>query len=95
MATRSSILAQEIPWTEEPGGLQSMELQELDRTWQTKPSPPSTRQLYYCTEIMILNTLCEMQFRASEEKEIAFNWSNLESCIWVLIGWKNFDNCRQ
>ena len=27
MATRSSILAWEIPWTEEPGGLQSMGLQ--------------------------------------------------------------------
>ena len=26
MATQSSILAWEIPWTEEPGGLQSMEL---------------------------------------------------------------------
>ena len=26
MATHSSILAQEIPWTEEPGGLQSMGL---------------------------------------------------------------------
>ena len=26
MATHSSILAQRIPWTEEPGGLQSMEL---------------------------------------------------------------------
>ena len=26
-ATYSSILAWEIPWTEEPGGLQSMELQ--------------------------------------------------------------------
>ena len=25
MATHSSILAWEIPWTEEPGGLQSME----------------------------------------------------------------------
>ena len=24
IATRSSILAQEIPWTEKPGGLQSM-----------------------------------------------------------------------
>ncbi len=30
MATHSSILAWEIPWTEEPGGLQSMGLQELD-----------------------------------------------------------------
>ena len=27
MATHSSILAWKIPWTEEPGGLQSMELQ--------------------------------------------------------------------
>ena len=27
-----SILAWEIPWTEEPGGLQSMGLQELDIT---------------------------------------------------------------
>ena len=28
MATCSSILAWEIPWTEEPGGLQSMGLQK-------------------------------------------------------------------
>ena len=28
MATDSSILAWEIPWTEEPGGLQSMELKK-------------------------------------------------------------------
>ena len=27
-----SILAREIPWTEEPGGLQTMGLQELDTT---------------------------------------------------------------
>ena len=30
MATHSSILAWEIPWTKEPGGLQSMGSQELD-----------------------------------------------------------------
>ena len=29
MATDSSILAWRIPWTEEPGGLQSMELQRV------------------------------------------------------------------
>ena len=29
MATHSSILAGKIPWTEEPGGLQSMELQRV------------------------------------------------------------------
>ena len=32
MATYSSILAWRISWTEEPGGLQSMESQELDTT---------------------------------------------------------------
>ena len=30
MATHSSILAQRIPWTEEPGRLQSMGSQESD-----------------------------------------------------------------
>ena len=34
MATHFSILAQEISWTEEPGGLQSMESQESDMTQQ-------------------------------------------------------------
>ena len=29
MATQSSILAWRIPWTEEPGGLQSMGLQRV------------------------------------------------------------------
>ena len=29
MATHSSILAWRIPWTEEPGGLQSIELQRV------------------------------------------------------------------
>ena len=32
IATHSSILAWRVPWTEEPGGLQSMGSQELDTT---------------------------------------------------------------
>ena len=32
MGTHSSILAWEIPWIEEPGRLQSMKSQELDKT---------------------------------------------------------------
>ena len=35
MATHSSILAWRIPWTEEPGGLQSMGSQESDMTEAT------------------------------------------------------------
>ena len=36
MATHSSILAWEIPWTEEPGRLQSMELQRVIHNLVTK-----------------------------------------------------------
>ena len=33
MATRSSILAWAIPWTEAPGGLQPGEVQRVGRGW--------------------------------------------------------------
>ena len=33
MATHSSILAWRIPWTEDPGGLQSMEFQGAEHNW--------------------------------------------------------------
>ena len=35
MATHSSILAWRIPWTEEPGGLHSMESQRVGHNWAT------------------------------------------------------------
>ena len=35
MATHSSILAWRIPWTEEPGGLQSMGSQRVGHNWVT------------------------------------------------------------
>ena len=43
-ATHSSILAGIIPWTEEPGGLESMGSKELD---MTKPARSSTLALIY------------------------------------------------
>ena len=36
MATHSGILAWEIPWTEEPGGLQSMALERMKHNLATK-----------------------------------------------------------
>ena len=36
IATRSSTLAWEIPWTEEPGRLQSMGSQRVRHDWETK-----------------------------------------------------------
>ena len=43
MATHSSVLAWETPWTEEPGGLQSMALQR----GQTQLSDKHLKQLLY------------------------------------------------
>ena len=40
MATDSSILAWRIPWTEEPGGLQSTGLQKVRHYLPTKLPPP-------------------------------------------------------
>ena len=40
MAIHSSILAWRIPWTEEPGGLQSMGLQRIRHDWMTNLSFP-------------------------------------------------------
>ena len=37
-ATHSSTLAWRIPWTEEPGGLQSMGSQRVEHAWVTKHS---------------------------------------------------------
>ena len=40
MATHSSILAWEIPWTEETGGLQSMGLQRVGHNLATNTTLP-------------------------------------------------------
>ena len=44
MSTHSSILAWEIPWTEEPGGLQSMGLQRIGHDLVTKQQEVSWGQ---------------------------------------------------
>ena len=38
MATHSGIVAWKIPWTEEPGGLQSMGLQRIGHDWVPRPT---------------------------------------------------------
>ena len=49
MATHSSICAWRIPWTEEPGRLQSIGLQELDVTEETEHASKQTNMacLYF------------------------------------------------
>ena len=47
MATHSSILAWRIPWTEEPGGLQSMGSQRVRTTAQVSTAQHSTEPTTY------------------------------------------------
>ena len=50
MATHSNILVWEIPWTEEPEGLQSMGSERVGHNLATKPPPPtSAKSLYIST----------------------------------------------
>ena len=45
MAIQSSILAWEIPWTEEPGGLQYMDRRESDTTEVTQLAHTVVQQM--------------------------------------------------
>ena len=50
MATHSSILAWEIPWTGKPGGPQSMRFQGVRHDLATKPPP---NLMSYSAEVII------------------------------------------
>ena len=53
MANHSSILAWRIPWTKEPGGLQSMESQRVGYDWATNTH---TQSLWKVLELTILQS---------------------------------------
>ena len=57
MATHTSILAWEIPWTEEPGGLQSVGLQRVRHDLVTKPPQQTLRAYNPCFD---LPTTCSL-----------------------------------
>ena len=64
MATHCSILAWRIPWTEEPGRLQSMELQRVRRNWVTNTRP----------SLIPSFVLSPWQNICSEEEDINKHW---------------------
>ena len=61
MATHSSILAWKIPWTEEPGRLQSMGLQKVSQDWAIEHSrwQLSAFKLYIYSFVHWLKSLLE------------------------------------
>ena len=56
MATHSSILAWRIPWTEEPGGLQSTRSQRVGHDWATSHTHTHTRTSHtdeHCSALIL------------------------------------------
>ena len=67
MATHSRILAWKIPWTEEPGGLQSMGGKELDKTMHTHTSCFRGRGYFLCLQV-----LCSLKYFASHQSNSCY-----------------------
>ena len=60
MATHSSLLAWRIPWTEEPGGLQSTGLQRVGHDWATSHTLTHTN-LQMVTAAMKVKDACSLE----------------------------------
>ena len=78
MATHSSILAWRIPWTEEPGRLQSMESQRAGHDWVTNNSNN------YCSQSSAPWILCIQQ---THSRELPF-----KQMSWICVGRQHFNN---
>jgi len=77
MATRSNGLAWKIPWTEEPGELQSLELQRAGQDSATKP-PQKT--VVFCNK----HKMRSPDIYSSLEASLTFCVSALLSLKWRL-----------
>ena len=79
MATHSSILAWEIPWTEEPGGLQWMGSQRVRHKWAWRPFHELLLGLDYYYYIIVVHSLSRVQL--FETPRIAAHQAPLSSII--------------
>ena len=92
MATHSSILAWEIPWTEKPGGLQAMGLQRVGNDWVTEHAyvgrgqgcckTSCTGQLP-ATKYLAQNVNCDTPEKSRNRYEMpAKRWARIHGCPW-------------
>ena len=86
MATHSSILAWRIPWTEEPGGLQSMGSQRVGHNWATFIS--------LCLLLLLLSRFSRVRLCATPEMEahqapLSLGFFKARTLEWVAISFSN------
>ena len=77
MANSSSMLAWEIPWTEEPGGLQSMGCQESDITEQLTLSDDCFCLLSVESHIYYHNSMCIQGKPCRNFPDVSLNFRRL------------------
>ena len=79
MANHSSILAWKIPWTEEPGRLQSMASQRIGHSLSTKP-PPRPRLMQNSGSVFLERT----ELQAMDECVILWVIGQQEKTLFAL-----------
>ena len=80
MATHSSVLAWRIPWTEEPGGIQSMGLQRVGHDWATNTHTLcSQRAFLHKNSLRIFDTSRNSEKIERKHTLWPFPWKTLHS----------------
>ena len=82
MATHSRILAWRIPWTEEPGGLQSMGSQNVRHNWVTK------QQIVYFPKLKYLSLVSSSSLIYDMAQMVNCLSTMGETWLWSL-GWED------
>ena len=71
LATHSSTVAWEIPWTEEPGGLQSMGSLESDMTYQLNNNKSTKYPNHYAVHLKLTRYMSITSQKTKESNQIS------------------------
>ena len=79
-----------IPWTEEPGGLQSMGSERIRHNWSTNTRLPHTSYIHTCSNPMIFSKVTEVYKNIFRALDLMFYWFPL---ILLLLFLFSSDRC--
>ena len=87
MATHSSLLAWRIPWTEEPGGLQSMEVTKSRTLLSARTHTHTHAHFNVYTPFLLAQTPCSinMEILSLLIKEILYSHHRVNEHISIII----------